>query len=148
VKKPLILTLIFVALGAMVYFYNAYNKEHTDVSTADVLQELTTSDLFAAFDADVALATEQYAEQVITVSGSIYSIDLENEKEPQIVLQANGDDGFIRCGFATAARSQVESLQEYSNIKIKGLCKGMNDAGDLDLLAERDVILSDCIIID
>lgn len=147
-KKPLILTLIFVALGAMAYFYNAYNKEHTDVSTADVLQELTTSDLFAAFDADVALATEQYAEQVITVSGSIYSIDLENEKEPQIVLRANGDDGFIRCGFATAARSQVESLQEYSNIKIKGLCKGMNDAGDLDLLAERDVILSDCIIID
>lgn len=147
-KRPLLLTIALLALGAAFFAYNSYNKKHTDVATADVLQELSAAELFTAFDSDEPAATAQYAEQVITVNGLLLRRDLSNKEAPQIVLEGNGDDGFIRCGFKSEDLQKTVDLTDSTTIKVKGLCKGFNDAGDLDLLADRDVVLSNCIIIE
>ncbi len=147
-KRPILLAVALLVLGAAFFAYNSYNKEHTDVATTDVMQELSASDLFTAFDTDEPAATAKYAEQVITVNGLLLRRDLSNKEEPQIVLEANGDDGFIRCGFSIESLQKTIDLTDSTQVKVKGLCKGFNDAGDLDLLADRDVVLSNCIIIE
>lgn len=147
-KKPILLAVAMLALGAAFFAYKAYYKEHTDVATADVMQELSATELFSAFDADEQAATMKYAEKVVTVNGLLLRRDLSNEVAPQIVLEGNGDDGFIRCGFSSEDLQKTIDLTDSTQVKIKGLCKGFNDAGDLDLLADRDVVLSNCIIIE
>jgi len=147
-KKPLLLAIALLVLGAVFFMYTSYNKEHTDVATADVLEEMQAGELFSAFDANEPQATMQYAEQVITVNGLLLRRDLSNKEAPQIVIEGNGDDGFIRCGFKPEQLQNLGKLTDGKQIKVKGLCKGFNDAGDLDLLADRDVVLSNCIIIE
>jgi|TARA_B110000902_G_scaffold44957_1_gene50438 hypothetical protein len=146
-KRPLILVLSLLVLGVIFFVYTSFNKKHTDVATADVLQELSARELFASFDASEEEATQKYAEQVITVSGLLLHRDLSNDQEPQIILEGNGDDGFIRCGFKEEYLQNAMDLTDGDEVKVKGLCKGFNDAGDLDLLADRDVVLSNCILI-
>lgn len=147
-KKPILLAIALILLTAVFLVYKTYNKKHTDVATSEVLQELSASELFDAFDASQQEATIKYAEHVVQLNGLLLYKDMSNTEEPQLVLEGNGDDGFIRCGFAAADKEGVSYLSDNTSIKIKGLCKGMNDAGDLDLLADRDVILSNCIIIE
>ncbi len=146
-KRPILLTLAFIALAVSLFIYKTYNKEHTDVSTAEILQEMSAQELFSAFDNNEPEATQKYAEQVVSLSGLIFTKDLSNNKEPQLVLQGNGVDGFIRCGFAPESAQAMQTLADSTKVKIKGLCKGFNDAEDLDLLTDRDVIMSNCIII-
>ena len=146
-KRPLTLALSLLVLGVIFFVYKSFNKEHTDVATADVLQKLSAYELFAAFDTSEEEATQKYAEQVITVSGLLFHRDLSNDQEPQIILEGNGDDGFIRCGFKIEYLQNAMDLTDGDRVKVKGLCKGFNDAGDLDLLADRDVVLSNCILI-
>jgi hypothetical protein len=146
-KRPLILALSLLVLGAIFFIYTSFNKKHTDVATADALQELSAYELFAAFDASETEATHKYAEQVITVSGLLLHRDLSNDQEPQIILEGDGNDGFIRCGFKEEYLQNAMNLTDGNDVKVKGLCKGFNDAGDLDLLADRDVVLSNCILI-
>ncbi len=146
-KRPLILALSLLILGALFFTYAAFNKKHTDVATANSQQEMSSYELFAEFDASETEATQKYAEQVITVSLLLLQRDLSNFQEPQIILEGNGDNGFIRCGFKEYSLQNAMDLTDGEHVKVKGLCKGFNDGGELDLLADRDVVLSNCILI-
>ncbi|PCJ64610.1 MAG: hypothetical protein COA58_12800 [Bacteroidetes bacterium] len=147
-KKPLLLLVSLLVLGAVFYAYKSYNKEHTNVATTDAAETITAADLFNEFDTDETAAMTKYADKVIQVSGTILSQDLSNDKEPQIVIEGNGDDGFIRCGFKPSELSKVEKATPSTSIKIKGICTGLNGSDELDLLADKDVVLSNCIIIE
>ncbi|MBT8326554.1 MAG: OB-fold putative lipoprotein [Bacteroidia bacterium] len=147
-KKPIVLFALLVVLGVAFYAYKTYNKEHTNVAKTEAEVKLTASDLFNAFDNDETSAMTKYADKVIQVSGYIYSKDLGNELEPQLVLEGNGDNGFIRCGFKPTELEKLAILSDSLSVNIKGECKGLNAADELDLLADKDVVLSNCIIIE
>lgn len=147
-KKPVLLTIALIALATVFFVYKMYNKEHTNVDTANVLQEMSASDLFTAFDNNEEEATQQYAEQVVSLKGLLFAKDVSNNAEPQLVLVGNGDDGFIRCGFVPENTLAILALTDGATVTIKGLCKGFNAAEDLDLLADRDVVMSNCILIE
>ena len=135
-------------LGGAFYAYSLYNKEHTNVAETEVAAEFTAADLFTAFDENEAESMTKYADKVIGVKGTIFSRDLSNEAEPQVVLEANVDNGYIRCGFKLEELEKVKVLEAGSEINLKGECKGINKAEGLDLLADVDVVLSNCIIIE
>jgi len=147
-KKPIILIVLFLIIGSVLYAYKMYNKPHTDVASTEAAETVSAEDIFAAFDHDEAAAMIQYADKVITVEGILLSKDLSNELEPQIVLDGNGYDGFIRCGFKPEMLSKIVALEENSPVSIKGICGGMNGSEELDLLADTDVVLSNCTLID
>jgi alanine racemase len=147
-KKTILVLLTLLACAAAYYAYTMYNKQHTDVATTEASEILTAEAIFTAFDTDDSAATALYADKVIQLEGMLLTKDLSNTKEPQIVLQGNGDNGFIRCGFKVEELAKVTSLKDSSNIKIKGMCKGFNGSDELDLLGDKDVVLSNCIIID
>lgn len=134
--------------GGAYYGYSLYNKEHTNVAETEAIAEFTAGDLFNAFDTNEEENMTKYGDQVISVNGVIFSMDLSNEKEPQIVLEGNGDNGYIRCGFKPEEMAKIETLTGGDEIKLKGECKGINKAEELDLLADVDVVLSNCIIVE
>ena len=147
-KKPIILFILLVVLGVAFYAYKTYNKEHTNVAETKAAVTLSAADLFQAFDTDEATAMTTYSDQVIQVSGLVLSKDLSNNMEPQIVIEGNGDNGFIRCGFKPIELDKVTALSDSTIISVKGECKGLNASEELDLLADKDVVLSNCIIIE
>lgn len=147
-KKPIILFVLLVVLGVAFYAYKTYNKEHTNVAETEASVILSALDLFSAFDNDETAAMTTYADKVLQVSGLVLNKDLSNELEPQLVLVGNGDNGFIRCGFKPIELEKVTLLSDSSMVSIKGECKGLNASEELDLLADKDVVLSNCIIIE
>lgn len=147
-KKPIILIVILCIIGAVLYAYKTYNKPHTDVAATDAAETVSAADLFTAFDTDETAAMAKYADQVIAVKGLLLNKDLSNELEPQIVLEGNGDNGFIRCGFKPEMLAKVSLLQDSTIINLKGICAGINGSEELDLLADKDVTLSKCTLID
>ena len=147
-KKPLLLLIALISLGAFLYGYRAYNKPHTDVANTEAAEELSASDIFQAFDLDDSSAMVKYSDKVIAINGLLLRRDLSNENEPQIVLEGNGDDGFIRCGFKPEYTEKLSALEDNTTIHLKGICMGMNGSDELDLLADKDVVLSNCTIIE
>ncbi|HAY89571.1 MAG TPA: hypothetical protein DCY51_09035 [Bacteroidetes bacterium] len=147
-KKPIFLLILLIALGAFLYAYRAYNKPHTDVASTEAAETISASAIFQAFELDDSAAMVKYSDKVIAIHGLLLNRDLSNEKEPQIVLEGNGYDGFIRCGFKPEYLDKLLSLQDSTTAHLKGICMGMNGSEELDLLADKDVVLSNCTLID
>jgi hypothetical protein len=147
-KKPILILAALLVIGGAFFAYNMYNKKHVDVASSDAAMTLSASQIFDAFDSDDSAATARYTDKVIQVEGLLLRRDLSNDQDPQIVLEGNGDNGFIRCGFKVDQKDKVISLRDSTNIKVKGMCMGFNGSDDLDLLGDKDVVLSNCIIID
>ena len=147
-KKPILLIIALLIFGGAFYFYKMYNKEHTDVASTDAAETIAASELFSSFDGDESAAMAKYSDKVVEVSGTVTDIDLSNENEPQIVLEGNGDNGFVRCGFKPSELGKVKSTKVSDILSIKGMCMGLNGSDELDLLGDKDVVLSNSIIID
>jgi len=43
---------------------------------------------------------------------------------------------------------KIIALQDSTYIHLKGICMGMNGSDELDLLADKDVVLSNCTLIE
>ncbi len=146
-KKPIFLFLSLLILGGGYYAFKTYNKKHINVAETKAFIKITAADLFNEFDSNETEAMNKYADKIVEVMGQVTSTDLSNAKEPQLLLKGNGDNGFIRCGFKPEELEKMNNL-DTKTILLKGECKGMNSAEDLDLLADVDVVLSKCIIIE
>jgi hypothetical protein len=147
-KKPISLLIVLITLGVVLYGYRAYNKPHTDVASTVAEETISASAIFQAFDIDDSSAMVKYSDKVISVHGLLLSRDLHNKKEPQLVLEGNGYDGFIRCGFKPEYLDKLIALQDSVSINLKGICMGINGSDELDLLADKDVVLSNCTLIE
>jgi hypothetical protein len=90
----------------------------------------------------------QFSEQIIVVTGTLFAKDFSNELEPQMILKTDNESGFIRCGFKPSQLQNLEQLKDSSIIKVKGICKGINGDDELTLLEDKDVTLSSSIIIE
>lgn len=138
----------FLLLAGVVFVaYKIYNKPHTDVQSSKVIKSFSAAELFTVFEIGEAQSMAQFADQVIGVTGKIYLKDFSNDLEPQLVLEANGDNGYIRCGFKPEMMTKLNELTKGESVRVKGLCKGINGSEELDLLADIDVVMSNCIII-
>lgn len=146
--KIILFVLGLVAVIGGTYAYLMYSKGHTDVAKTLPAYSMAAPLFFAEFAADETAASAKYSDKIIGLTGAIESIDLSNEKEPQIVLVANGSDGFIRCGFKPEFKEAISKYKPLATISLKGECKGVNSGEGLDLLSDIDVILSNCILID
>ena len=146
--KRLLIALLILGLGAGIYVYNLYNKEHTNIEETDASIRISSTALFNEYDINFDIAQKELTDQVIEVTGPLREIDLSNPEEPQIVLDCENPDGSVRCGFKPSEKESVLKYKDSSTITLKGECKGFLDTDELDLLLEKEVILSNCIILE
>lgn len=147
-KRPIILLLVLILLGGAYYFIKMYNKQHTDVRTTEAALHVDADYLFNHYDTLTNPLFDRYAEQVLEIEGVIMNIELQNPSEPQILLETNALDGYIRCGFKPEFLTELLNLNNTDSVVVKGICKGFLASEELDLLADREVIVSNCIIIE
>ena len=147
-KRPLLLLLAFFTLGGLYYFLKLYNKQHIDVESTEATLRIDANVLFGNYDTLTNPMFDLYSDMVLEVVGAVESVDTSNTKEPQIVLNTSFIDGYIRCGLDSASINKVHSIERSDTLIVKGICKGFLASDELDLLMDREVVLSNCIIIE
>jgi hypothetical protein len=147
-KKIAFLSISFIILGVLLFAYRMYNKPHTNVDQSNATEIISAEQLFDKFDKNEDSAMNQFSEQIIVVTGTLFAKDFSNELEPQMILKTDNESGFIRCGFKPIQLQNLERLKDSSIIKVKGICKGINGDDELTLLEDKDVTLSSSIIIE
>lgn len=142
-KKRILLGFIAVAIiGGAWFGYNEYNRKVKDL--ADVKAQITmqTNDLINAFEKDEKTANAQYLDKIIAVKGNIKTIEKDDRGNYSIVLGDNSSMSSVRCSMDSVHAREVISINEGTEVVVKGACTGFN----ADELLGSDVILNRCVL--
>jgi len=137
-KKIVYLLLILAAIGAFIG-YRMWNKPHKDIANAKEDFFISASALSKEYNASEESANAKYLEKVISVSGKVSELQLENADEPTVALATDAEDKTVQCGFKKEFLNDIKNLKSGDNIKIKGKCDGMDMFGG--------VVLTQCSLI-
>ncbi len=136
-KKIALSLFVLIIIGAIVGYF-LWNKPHTDVSGADAVKTDALS-LYQSFTTDSANAKKQFLQQVVEVSGTVGSVNT-NQQNQQIVLVKTATDGAsINCTMEKA----IDKIQAGTAVVLKGICEGLGQ-GDADLGIPGDLYLVRC----
>lgn len=137
-KKVVALSLLIIILIAGVAGYYLWNKPHANVAGANAIKTDAVS-LYQSFTTDSANAKKKFLQQVVEVSGTVSSVNT-NQQNQQIVLVKTATDGAsINCTMEKA----IDKIQPGIAIAIKGICEGLGQ-GDPDLGIPGDLYLVRC----
>lgn len=128
-----------IVTAAIVYFL--WNKKHTDVVRTDGI-EIAASVLYKSFTTDSAMATKNYVQHVLQVSGTASSITENQQSNTVILLKTSADGAYINC----TMEEKKTGVKEGNKILIKGICNGLGQA-DADLGILGDVYLVRCYLV-
>lgn len=129
-KKLLIIVLLLAAAGGGVYYF-VMNKPHKDVTDEKAIA-LTAPQLFAEYTANEQAANGKYLNKALEVSGTIATIDQNQDKQQFLVLQTDDALNGVMC----TMRSNDPTLQTGAFVSVKGYCSGY----------VGDVKLTDCVL--
>lgn len=132
--KKIILTLLILGLIGAFVAYKIYNKPHVDVAETSSDISLKATKIVDDFSSDENAANKKYLDKIVEVSGSISSIKTENET---VIIALEGNDfGNVLCYLSEESRTEINSLKEGQQIKLKGICTGFL----LDVVLVKSVI--------
>ncbi len=132
-------SILNIALSILVLFllFNRYfSKDSINVSGTDAAFEITSTDLFAAFDEDADAAYAKYGNQVIDISGNIVEVGQEITGEYYVSLEG-GIIYNVKCNFQASEQEKVKDLVEGQEITVKGYCRALI----------MDLIVDDCQLV-
>ena len=135
-KKWTLPVIISFVIGLILALY-MYNKPHPDLESQEADVQVSSTDLFQAFDADEAAANEQYLNTLIEVAGPVVEVSSLADGGYTVVLGAAEQAFGVNCAFLPADSEGVDKLATGDLITVKGLCAGML----------MDVNLSRCILV-
>lgn len=139
-KKYIALVVLVAIVAAGVYAYKIYTDKVESLEDAKADATVTATELIAAFEKDSATANRLYLGKVIAVSGIIKDIEQESGS---VVLGNEGSMSSVRCSVDSNFVKSIVTLNQGSQITIKGFCTGYN-ADDLGL--GSDVVLNRCVV--
>lgn len=139
-KRIIVFIITAVLLAASIAAYLLWNKPHKNVQTA---QSVTVDAvvLYNQFISDSLNARKNYVEKVLSVSGRIERISVNQQSQTIIMLGSGTPGAYINCTMEKAA----PKLKEQDSIIVKGICSGYI-AGDADMGLPGDVFLTRCYL--
>lgn len=139
IKAAIALFVIGLVSAGLVYQF-VINKPHRDYEKAKPAYIVSASDLFDSFRANRELAEQKYNGQVVMLSGKIDKIEVSESLVTGVFVFDQGmfgDEG-IRCTMLPQHAPSLKSMDEGSDIQLKGYLTGYN---------ETDIILEQCSVI-
>jgi hypothetical protein len=130
-KKVFITLVILGAIGAVIGYF-MYNKQHTDLLSAQADFVLFPSTLANEYDENEETANAKYLDKIIELKGKVREIS--EDGTGIIILETGNPMTGIQCEFQNP--EDILNLQTGMQITVRGIC-----AGKL-----MDVVLSRCII--
>ena len=131
-KKVILLIVLFSILiiitGSVLY---VFNKQGRDVVNEKETFEITADKLYSEYQENENIANAKFLDKTILVKGRLI------EKGDNYIIIGN-NEASINCSFSGNYQQKVAELELDSNVKIKGVCTGLN---------LFDVTLNRCVII-
>jgi hypothetical protein len=141
--KKIILAVILIAIvGGGWYGYKEYTRGVKDLSGVNADLRMSTPDLLNAYEKDQAQANAQFLDKVISVSGKVKKLEIDDKGDYTLVLGEANSLSSVRCSIDSAHQASAANLAEGSRVSVKGACTGFNS----DELLGSDVVLNRCII--
>ena len=124
--KYLLYFLVALAIILAIGWFAFLNvpKASSQGKTADF--QLSSAELFQAFEQDEAAANTKYIGKIIELSGTIEDIS-EDEQGAAVVLLSAGEDalGGVLCTMELSEKEKTLAKQPGESIRLKGVCTGM-----------------------
>ncbi|GAB4414982.1 MAG: hypothetical protein OHK0039_23220 [Bacteroidia bacterium] len=136
VKNFLLLGIAAILVAAAVGYF-MYNKPHADLAAAQPDFQLTTAELYSAFESDEAAANTQYLNKLIETKGIVKDKQTLPDGSIVLLLDADGMMGGISCSFLPDQAEALAPVSSGQPVKVRGLCAGFL----------MDVNLSRCIVV-
>jgi len=142
-KKVIIVMLITAVFVSGWYGIKEYNRKPTDLLQEDPDISVVANDLLKDFSANETEANKKYIDKILSVKGTIKSIEKNEQGFITINLIVENSMSTIRCSLDNNHQADVSFLKENKPVNLKGVCIGYN----ANELLGSDVILNRCVII-
>lgn len=129
--KKVIYALLVLALLGGAYGYYLWKKPPESMATQTVDNQLSTEELYKAFQSDEQAANSLYLGKIIAVQGIVRS-SRTVDGTTKLELQA-GEEGIIFCELDNNTQHKRTTFDAGSIISIKGECAGMDIDGSVML---------------
>ncbi len=130
------LILVLVGIGGGLYMYF---KPHPNLENQSADFEISSSELFTAFENDEAAANAQFLNALIEVAGEVSEVKPQDDGGYTLVLSSGNDMFGVNCAFLPEDAQGLEGLSAGNQVRIKGICAGML----MDVNLSRCVLLSE-----
>jgi len=150
IKWGLIVVLSGIVIGGGYGLY-LFNMPHRDVQSTEIDFKIDAKQLVAEYLLDATSANGKYLEEegessILEVTGTVFSIETDMNKQKVILLKNKGDKAGVSCTFMQATNVNAEKLLPGQKVSIKGVIRsGAGYDEDLDLY--EDVILEKCDVL-
>lgn len=121
--KVLKVVAVLAILGAMAGYY-VYNKPVSGLEDTKPAFTMKADELFTAFESDETGANKKYIGKIVQVSGTVQSINHEQDGNTSITLQTAGGMFGVICRMDTVS-SSIQGIANGQAVALKGECSGM-----------------------
>lgn len=134
--KKIAMAVGILVVAGILYGLYLYNKKPQNIKQARSQFEITASGLTTAFNTDESNATKQYVDKIVSVSGSIKDVKIEQGGTATVFLESGDPMTSVTCSFYDTEAAAVKKLKTGQQVTIKGVCTGKL----------MDVVLNKCSI--
>lgn len=122
-KKVLTIGLALLIIGLGVGYF-MWNKPHENIEKAKADIAMSAAELFDAFEKDENAANGQFLDKVVSVTGTIRSVELDQEVK-KVVLDSNDEMFGIICELDALSTPKRLDFKVGEQVNFKGKCTGM-----------------------
>jgi hypothetical protein len=124
------------------YVYYQYNRKNSGIENQDPDYTVSVNEILNEFSSEQTLSQEKYIGKIVLVSGTLKSLEIDEQGNSIIVLGEEGSLSALRCSMDNTFSEK--SIKEQKNLKLKGICTGYipDDMGlGSDLILNKGVII-------
>ena len=134
ILKRIIFILFLLVSAGLGYGWYLYNKQPVDIRERNAQLEITARELLRSFQQDEVVATRNYVDKVLIVSGNVSSIQFNSAGLPTVFLEGGDPFANVACSFYGSESNNVKQIRPGTFIRVKGNCTGIL----------MDVVLNKC----
>jgi hypothetical protein len=121
--KVLKIVLVIAIIGALAGYY-VYNKPVSGLEDATPAFTMKADELFTAFESDETGANKKYIGKIIQVSGTVQSVNHEQDGNTSVTLQTAGGMFGVICRM-DSLNTNIQGIANGQSVSMKGECTGM-----------------------
>lgn len=126
--KRKLLTRILIGISIIVltvlgFGWHAFNSTHKDTSNTTAAYTKDALDFIKEFQLNDSLANKKYAEQIISLKGTVTSIEVA-DTTLNIKMADSVSGSYVIFAFQSQDLENVKKLKEGDLVTIKGSCNG------------------------
>ena len=121
--KALKIILVLAIISAIGGYY-VYNKPVSGLEDTKPAFTMSSDELFTAFESDETGANKKYLGKIIEVSGTVQSVNHEQDGNTSVTLQTTGGMFGVICRL-DSLNSSPQGIANGQKVSMKGECSGM-----------------------